>query len=75
LSETRRSLARRARVVLGLSRDLLARDDRFWQLVSHPERLALGEAARRALDAEHGEGPVPGTWGIIERARGFRAGA
>jgi uncharacterized protein YbjT (DUF2867 family) len=59
-------------VVLGLSEDLLARDDRFWQLVGHPRCLTFAEAARRTLDAEHREGPVPGAWGVIERARGFR---
>ena len=60
-------------VVLGLSEDLLARDDRFWQLVSHPRRLSFAEAARLSLDAERGDGPVRGAWGAIERARGLRA--
>jgi uncharacterized protein YbjT (DUF2867 family) len=73
VTRARWSVARE--VVLGLSDDLLARDDRFWQLVDHPERLAFAEAARRALDAERGEGPVPGAWGVIERTRGFRADA
>jgi nucleoside-diphosphate-sugar epimerase len=58
-------------VVVGLTEDLLAQDDRFWDLVGHPRRLAFAEAARLALDAERCEGPVPGLWGVIERARGF----
>jgi uncharacterized protein YbjT (DUF2867 family) len=58
-------------VVVGLTEDLLAQDDRFWQLVSHPHRLAFAEAARLALDAERCQGPVPGIWGVIERARGL----
>ncbi|HWA73810.1 MAG TPA: NAD(P)H-binding protein [Polyangiaceae bacterium] len=60
-------------VVLGLSEDLLARDDRFWQLVGHPDRLSFAEAARLSLDAERREGPVRGAWGAIERARGLGA--
>lgn len=59
-------------VVVGLTEDLLAQDDRFWQLVGHPHRLAFAEAARLALDAERSQGPVAGPWGAIERARGFR---
>jgi uncharacterized protein YbjT (DUF2867 family) len=61
-------------VVLGLSDDLLARDDRFWQLIGHSERLAFADAAKLALEAEHAQGAVPGVWGCIERARGLRAG-
>jgi uncharacterized protein YbjT (DUF2867 family) len=60
-------------VVLGLSGDLLARDDRFWQLVGHPRRLSFAEAARLSLDAERDEGSVRGAWGAVERARGLRA--
>lgn len=59
-------------VVLGLSDDLLARDDRFWQLVGHSQRQSFAEAARLALDSERGEGRVRGAWGVIERARGVR---
>ncbi len=57
-------------VVVGLTEDLLARDDRFWQLIGHPHRLSFAEAARLSLDAERCLGPVPGPWGAIERARG-----
>jgi len=58
-------------VVVGLTEDLLARDDRFWQLVGHPQRLAFADAARLALGAERPQGPVRGSWGVIERARGI----
>jgi uncharacterized protein YbjT (DUF2867 family) len=56
-------------VVVGLSEDLLARDDRFWQLIDHPQRLRYADAARLALDAERREGPVQGAWAAVERAR------
>ena len=58
-------------VVIGLTEDLLARDDRFWQLIDHPQRLSFAEAARLALDAERGDGPIPGAWGSVERLRGL----
>jgi uncharacterized protein YbjT (DUF2867 family) len=58
-------------VVVGLTEDLLARDDHFWQLIDHPRRLSFAEAARLALDAERGDRRVQGTWGAIERARGL----
>jgi uncharacterized protein YbjT (DUF2867 family) len=70
VTRARWSVARE--VVVGLSDDLLARDDRFWQLVGHPQRSSFAEAARLALNAERGEGPVRGAWGAIERARGIR---
>lgn len=57
-------------VVVGLTEDLLARDDRFWHLVDHPMRLSFADAARLALRAESYETPVPGTWGVFERMRG-----
>lgn len=62
-------------VVVGLTEDLLAQDDRFWRLVGHPHRLAFAEAAKLVLDAERCQGPVPGFWGAIERARGLRGSA
>ena len=58
-------------VVIGLSEDLLARDDQFWRLIDHPNRLGFAAAARRALDAELRRNPVPGAWGVIERVRGL----
>jgi uncharacterized protein YbjT (DUF2867 family) len=59
-------------VVVGLTEDLLARDDRFWRLVDHRNRLTFAEGARLALDSERRQGPVSGTWGAVEHARGLR---
>jgi uncharacterized protein YbjT (DUF2867 family) len=56
-------------VVVGLTEDLLARHDRFWQLIDHPQRLTFADAARVAIDAERREGPVTGAWGAVERTR------
>lgn len=56
-------------VVVGLSEDLLARDDRFWRLIAHPRRLRFADAARVALAAERREGPIAGAWAAVERAR------
>jgi uncharacterized protein YbjT (DUF2867 family) len=53
-------------VVLGLGCDLLARDDRFWQLIHHARRQTFEEAAREALAEEQA---APGAWGKIERWR------
>ena len=58
-------------VVVGLTEDLLAHDDRFWQLIGHPHRSSFAEAATLALDAERGDRRVQGAWGAIERARGL----
>ena len=58
-------------VVVGLTEDLLARDDHFWKLIGHPLRCSFAEAAKRALDAERGDHRVQGAWGAIERARGL----
>jgi len=62
-------------VVVGLTEDLLARDDRFWELVGHTHRSSFAEAAQRALDAERGAGRIRGTWGAIERLRGLSQSA
>ncbi|HVZ88679.1 MAG TPA: NAD(P)H-binding protein [Polyangia bacterium] len=51
-------------VVVGLTHDLLARDDRFWRQIGHMRRLSFGEAASRTLA---NEGPTPGAWGFVER--------
>ena len=55
-------------IVLGLTDDLLARDERFWSLIGHSARLSFDEAARRALAAEQRDGPIAGPWGALERA-------
>jgi len=69
VTRARWSVARE--VVVGLTSDLLAHDDRLWGLLDppHPRRLTFAEAARRAVDAELREGPVGGAWGTLERAR------
>ena len=59
-------------VVVGLVDDLLARDDQFWRLIEHPNRLTFAEAASVALSAELRHQRVGGTWGAIEHARGLR---
>lgn len=51
-------------VVVGLTHDLLARDDHFWRQIGHTRRLSFGEAASRALADE---GPTRGAWGFVER--------
>lgn len=51
-------------VVVGLTHDLLARDDRFWRQIGHAHRLSFSEAASRALAAE---APTRGAWGFVER--------
>jgi uncharacterized protein YbjT (DUF2867 family) len=56
-------------VVIGLTVDLLAHDDRFWSLIHHPQRLTFADAARHALKAEGTEGRISGPWGWVERAR------
>ncbi len=58
-------------VVIGLEEDLLAHDDRFWELIGHPHRLSFAEAAKLALDDERSDSRVRGTWGAIERVRGL----
>jgi uncharacterized protein YbjT (DUF2867 family) len=67
VTRARWSVARE--VVIGLTEDLLARDERFWALIGHPHRSSFAEAARRALEAERGDRPIQGIWGAIERAR------
>lgn len=69
VSRARWAVARE--VVIGLTDDLLAHDDHFWQLIGHPHRLRFAEAAQRALDAERREQPIPGVWGAVERARTY----
>ena len=64
-------------IVVGLTHDMLAHDDRFWRECGHTSLLSFADAARRALAAERGEGEIPGFWGGVEgwlsrvaRARG-----
>lgn len=55
-------------LVLGLTIDLLARDDRYWTLIDHRRRMPFAIAAAQALADERRQGPVEGPWGRIERA-------
>lgn len=51
-------------IVVGLTSDLLAEDDRFWSLVGHEQRLDFREAARRAIAEERQ--PRSGLWSRAE---------
>jgi uncharacterized protein YbjT (DUF2867 family) len=57
-------------VVVGLTHDLLARDDQYWRAMGHLQRVPFGEAARRALAAEE---PAAGAWGFVEKLLQRRA--
>lgn len=73
VTRARWSVARE--LVLGLSNDLLAADDRYWGLVGHRELVPFEAAARRAVEEERREAaPVRGLWGALERRRGGRGG-
>ena len=39
-------------LVLGLTHDLIARSDEYWQITAHPPLLTFEEATWRALDEE-----------------------
>jgi uncharacterized protein YbjT (DUF2867 family) len=39
-------------LVLGLSEDLLPKDERFWDLIGHTQLVSFDDAARRALASE-----------------------
>jgi uncharacterized protein YbjT (DUF2867 family) len=56
-------------IVVGLKTDLIARDDRFWSLIDHEDRLSFDEAARRTIEMELAGPPIRGFWGLIERMR------
>jgi hypothetical protein len=55
-------------VVVGLKTDLIARDDRFWSLIEHPERQSFDQAVHSALEGERARPPLQGAWAWIERA-------
>lgn len=73
VTRARWSVARE--LVQGLTQDLLARDDRYWQRIGHPHRMRFADAAAAAIAAEKSEGPVPGPWGLVERGLGTLAQA
>lgn len=49
---TRADFAVARELIMGLSEDLLPKDERFWQLIGHTELLPFDEAARRAVSNE-----------------------
>lgn len=51
-------------LVLGLTTDLLPRDERYWDLVGHPRLRSFDEAARAALTSER---PAAGMRGRVAR--------
>ncbi len=66
---TRAEWAVAREIVVGLTEDLLARDEQFWELTEHGPRVTFSDAAARALHAEQADGRLPGFWGAVERAR------
>ncbi|HZL21336.1 MAG TPA: NAD(P)H-binding protein [Polyangia bacterium] len=66
VTRARWSVARQ--VVIGLTHDLVAKDEGFWPRIGYGARLPFAEAARRALAAEP-DGTTPGPWGVVERMR------
>jgi uncharacterized protein YbjT (DUF2867 family) len=53
-------------LVLGLREDLLPKDDRFWGLIGHANRVSFDEAARRALAGEARQTGVRGRVARLE---------
>lgn len=54
-------------VVVGLTRDIIARDGAYWRLIGHTQLQRYDEVARRTVEQERRHGPVPGLWGELER--------
>ncbi len=61
-------------LVLGLTSDLLPRDERYFELTGHRPRLSFEEAARRALDAERRGRAGPGRIARWEERLAARVG-
>jgi uncharacterized protein YbjT (DUF2867 family) len=56
-------------IVLGLGRDLLARNHDYWELVGHPDLISFREAAKRATELEQANGKtLGGVAGWLEAA-------
>lgn len=62
-------------LVLGLTSDLLPRDERYFELTGHWPRVSFEEAAKRALHAERIGGPGPGRIGRWEERFAGRVGS
>ena len=54
-------------IVVGLSDNLLAQDDGYWQQIGHVQRQLFDQAAHQALAEEARHAPVGGAWGAVER--------
>ena len=52
-------------IVVGLTSDLLAENDRYWTLIDHVKRRDFSEAARRAIAEDHE--PPSGAWSRAEK--------
>lgn len=61
-------------LVLGLSHDLLPRDERWFALTNHRPRIPFDEAARAALEAERPESGLRGRVASLEEALVDRLG-
>jgi uncharacterized protein YbjT (DUF2867 family) len=53
-------------LVLGLTEDLLPRDERYWEETKHPPRIPFLEGAQRALTRSEGGSEGPGGWALEE---------
>jgi uncharacterized protein YbjT (DUF2867 family) len=62
-------------LVLGLTHDLLARSDKYWQLIGHPPLLTFEESARRALDEEAHRRRMAGPARALEAVVDWLAGS
>ncbi len=55
-------------LVLGLEDDLLARDDEYWRLINHTQRMTFREAARSALTQDRSSGSMSDLERAVETA-------
>jgi uncharacterized protein YbjT (DUF2867 family) len=61
-------------LVFGLTEDLLAEDERYWELTGYRPRLSFDTAARRALEEERCQHRASGRFGVLEEAFVRRVG-
>jgi uncharacterized protein YbjT (DUF2867 family) len=61
-------------LVLGLTHDLLARSDKYWQLMGHLPLLTFDQAARRALEEEARKRHIPPSARALEATVTWLAG-
>jgi uncharacterized protein YbjT (DUF2867 family) len=71
---TRANYALARELVFGLTEDLLAEDQCYWELTKHPARLSFDIAARAALAGERRQRGTTGRLGLLEEALVRRAG-